>query len=524
PRGTEEDRKSALDAMHNEQFVAASGFIDGIYGGKRGVAPKKEKHLLLWNMQMGMLQWMQHDFIHTELLLGEAARLVDERRGISVGGALGASVGNETLRAYAGEAFEHTQVDYIRMLNYLEQAQILEGLYSPAREIVKITDGGLNIGTSSPNTMDATIDAHQCYERARNIAMRLTMSQLQETVDAAGKRRYRDDGFARMMAATTVLAMPAPTNPDRQFADAMYFNMDKAFDDEQRLFVGDKHFHYEVKNPPEMAKILRARNGLRYNQNAYEKDIKKDWQENHGSILIVQHHGLTARHKTLDIRLVSGANKHGKEGQEFDVGGLAFWASGPSMSALETFSALALPEHLVSDIFGSGVTVMGFAMPVHEEDEKLDAPARVQVIDQLDNSSKYIELEVVADIDAFARATLKDEQPALFLKTFARVAAKQIAAAFAAQSAEDQQAGTGFLVKFFGSLGATLLEVADTRSWWLLPNHISASLIDVQAGNYDLELSYAGGTIDLGSVQVPAGRVVIVPVRTLQPKELIEGK
>lgn len=523
PRGTESRRQNTIAAVSTQQYAAASGFIDKMYGGKEGVAPRREKHLLLWNMQMGMLQWMQHDFIHAEKFLAEAAHLVDERRGISIGGAIGASIANETARAYAGESFEHTQVDYMRMLNLLEQAQILEGLYTPAYDLTKITlddkAAGFDAGVSSPNTMDATLDARTYYERARNVAMRMTMNQLQETVDAAGKRRYRDDAYARMMAATLVLAMAEPSNDDRQFADAMFFNMEKAFTEDQRLFVGDKNFKFEVAGIPDMAKKLRARNGLRYNKEAYTKDIKKDWSPTQGSILIVQHHGFIARPKTLDIRLVSAAGKkhNNSHGRAFHVGGLAFWANGPDTSIVDNFSSLTLPEEIVSDLFGGGVTVMGFALPVHEKDAFNAAPARVQIIDQTDARAVHVELETVSDLDAYARATLKDEQRALFLKTFARVAAKQIAAAAAAKAAEEENPGSGFLVKLFGSAIATATEVADTRSWWLLPNHISASLIDVETGDYDVELSYEGGTIHLGSVKVPAGRVVIVPVRTITP-------
>ncbi len=513
PRGTEARRQKALDAVGMHDYATAAAMVDKIYGGKGDEGPGKEKHRLLWYMQKSALAVMQNDFKRTEQFTTIAGELVDARRGISVGGAVGSAMANETVRAYDGEAFEHIQVDLVRSLNHLVQAQILEGIYVPSYEIIKDTDGSMN----GPGVVDATIDFKDHYERARNAARRMTLDQLKETEDAAGRRRYKKDPFANLYTGALVMAMPKPNNPDRQLADAMFFRAMEAYPEDIDVYAKDRNFEFELRGVPKFAETLQARNGLIYNNKDYKSKEKLNWKKGQGSLLIIQQDGFIARPKTLDIRIISAVGAAPKDSQQFHVGGVAFYANGPQTSGLETLSALQLPGDVVDDFFGSGLAVMGFAMPVHEADETLPGLGLISVFDQSGNTTVEQELAVVSDLDAYARATLKDEQGPLFIKTFTRAAAKQVAAHVAAEEAMQEDVATGLFTRFFGSAVATMTEVADTRSWWLLPNHISATMIDLPAGTYRLHISHGGGSMDLGEVTIQENRLAIIPSRTFKP-------
>ena len=69
-------------------------------------------------------------------------------------------------------------------------------------------------------------------------------------------------------------------------------------------------------------------------------------------------------------------------------------------------------------------------------------------------------------------------------------------------------------VNLIGSTVATLSEVADTRAWTSLPDHIEGALLVLPAGSYSLILDTAYGPVECGGVTVEAGRMVVVPIRT----------
>ena len=516
PRGTEQRRQITLDAVKQGDFVTAAATIDKIYGGNKGEAPSKEKHKLLWYMQQGQIAAMQDDFINTELILSRAGELVDERRGINVGGAVGSAVANETLRAYAGEAYEHIYIDIVRSLNYLRQGQILEGVHRPPVNVTQDLDGSMR----GPLVVDAKLPADKHYQRARGLTKRLNLDQAQETADAAGKRRYDKDPFGQMLGGAIVMAMPSPSNNDRQYADAMFYRMMESYPEEMQDYSKDTNFEFELKGVPSFAHTLQVRNGLRYNAKKYKADERLDWKKDHGSILVIQKHGFIARPKTLDIRFVSAVGSKPQNGRHFHVGGVAFYANGPNTDVVNTWADILLPGDVVDNLFGSGLAIMGFALPVHEKDAPIYEPGTVSVSSSNGEINVQSQTEVVSDIDAYARATLKDEQPALFVKTFARAAAKQVAAHIAAQEVAQEDPVGGFFARLVGSSVATATEVADTRSCWLMPNYISATLIDLPAGDYNIQLNHGGGTVNLGSVTVKPYRLIILPARTWVPNQL----
>jgi hypothetical protein len=130
-------------------------------------------------------------------------------------------------------------------------------------------------------------------------------------------------------------------------------------------------------------------------------------------------------------------------------------------------------------------------------------------------------MEVLTDLDAYARATLKDDQPSVLAKTMIRTAAKQAAVAVSSHQVEKNNKNKdgasqllGLAVNLIGSTAMTLSEVADTRAWTTLPDHITGTLLDLPAGRYALTIETVLGPVECGGVLVEPGRVVVVPVRT----------
>ena len=511
PRTTEARRQTTLDAVAKGDFITATKTIDKIYGGSGGEEPRKEKHKLLWYMQQGKLAAMQKDYKRAEALLLRAGEIVNERRGVNVGGAVGSAMANETVRAYAGEGFEHIHIDVVRALNYIEQAQILAGLHKPAVPPLVDTDGKLR----GPNVIDGRITSQKHYERARIVTKRLNLDQLEETEFEAGSRRYDKDPFGNLLAGAVVLAMPKLRSADRQYAEVMFHRALEAYAEDIQDFGSDGNFEFELGSVPKFVETLQARNGIRYNPKKYEAKKSLDWKPGQGSILIVQMHGFIARPKTLDIRLITAVGSKPATGRQFRIGGVAFYADGPGADVVNNWTDILLPGDVVDELFGSGLAIMGFAMPVHEKDQPVAEPAQVTVASADGAVNIHAQTEVVSDLDAYARATLKDEQPALFVKTFARATAKQVAAHVAAQQLAEEDPVAGFFGRLVGSSIATATEVADTRAWWLMPNYISATLIDLPAGEYHVQLDHSGGNVDLGQVTVKEHQLIILPARTL---------
>jgi hypothetical protein len=181
--------------------------------------------------------------------------------------------------------------------------------------------------------------------------------------------------------------------------------------------------------------------------------------------------------------------------------------------------------------------VFGMQMPVHDYDKPIPAPARLVArpvgappsSDSKPAASYECKLEVVCDLDAYARSTLKDEQPLLLAKSITRAVTKQVVAAQAAVQAKKAGGGgtegqmLGAVVNLLGSAAATATETADTRAWTTLPDHVEAGLVDLPAGSYSLELETGYSSVPLGTVNIPAGQLVIVPTRTF-PERMPEPK
>lgn len=565
PRTTERMRMDTMRAVQAGDFPTAIGTTNELYEShfagepaETGGSPEQQqeilaKQALLWHMERGLIDHLAGDVLTSNRHLDAAGELVDIRRSKGLVTEAVTYVANDTLRDYAGNAFEHTQVDYYRALNRLLQAQRREGLYVPSQLAFTPQPPG-QAKPPPPFVLNATDDVQTAdnYDRAINFARRMTINQLQETADAADGNRYDDDPFARFLAAALTYA---PKRGDRsevnsQFADAMLKRAMQGYTKQAELFGGRQPFRYEVTRRPSLVETFFIRHSRAYDQTSFDErlaqyGLKPDdprlttaaLPKGHGMVLVLNHVGFITHPEVLDIRAVAAQFRgtiqptpaeaaRGHTAHRFEMGGVVFWAKGPGAEVVNFWAPIPVPGDLIGKaVAPGGAAFMGFALPVHAKDRPIPLPANVRAKPAMGGKEIVSGMEVLSDLDAFARATLKDEQPGVLAKTMIRAVAKQVAAAQTAREVEQaakrsskHDDGTaqalGLLTNLFTSTAATLSEVADTRAWTTLPGHIEGALLDLPPGNYTLTLDTAYGPVECGGVTVEADRLVVVPIRT----------
>ena len=533
----DERRQTVLYQVQEGEFAKANGNLNDIYGchdkgepPKEGASPADsasidEKQRLLWRMERGMTDHLAGNLAVSNAELDDAARLVDDRRTISATREVGTYLANDTLREYAGHAYEHIQVDYYRIMNHLMEGERLLGM--------------LGAGTAKPaeGTPDR-IQADSEFESAMVRARRMTLNQIVETTDAAGNKRYQDDPFARFLAAAVVWSMPPSSRGDgeMEFANVMLRNSMRAYVDEEKALGHDSHFHYEVTGtPPALVKKLFLRHALAYDPGGADDlaakfglSIAPDTKlaKGTGMLLVLDHVGYISRPQVLSIgcgAVAPGGLLPGQSTASFTMGGLVWWAKGPGADIINGIP-VPLPDTAMRYLTPGGAAVIGLEIPVHAPDTILPDPGRVLISGGGPGATtqQSVDLEVVSDLDAYARATLKDEQPTLLIKTITRALLKQAVAAGAAQGVketvgkQDQALGDllAFAINLGGSAAATATENADIRAWTTLPDHIEAALVDLPAGSYALDLDTREGIVPLGPVTIRANEMTIIPTRT----------
>ncbi len=528
---TNREQKRVRYEVQQGQYATAAARVNGLYDSHEAGEPAKPrgsaqddqtiagKHALLWRMERGMIAQVQGDLAAADRHYDDAARLVDIRRTTSVTRDVGTYAVNDTLREFAGEAFEHTQVDAQRLLTRLMRGEIQAGLWTPVSAI-----------TTGPAT-DAG-DAQ--FEAALVRARRMTLDQLIETSDAAGGRRYRDDAFARLLAALTVWTLPPieRSGTDTQFAQVMFRRAMETYAEELAKLGADPYSAYHLTRRPALAERLYLRHAQAYDADGFAEQARRYGIDpttvqpllpSNGMVLVLNQVGFIAKREALSVgvgtfapAVTAGESARGYSASSISIGGVGFWVKGPGAEVAAGWLPVPIPNGVFRRLTPGGLAVMGFEIPSYARDGAMPAPARLSV----DGSTQTLEL--VSDLDSYARITLKDEQPALLAKTISRAVAKQAVVAVAAEgmrrSHKGDDADVGALlalaVNLLGSLAATATEVADLRAWSTLPHHVEAACVDLPAGPHTLTLETPTGVQQLGRVTVTPGRLLIISTRT----------
>lgn len=480
------------------------------------------KNELIWRMERGSIDTVRGDTRGARQHLDRASDLVVERRTASLTREIGTYLANDTAQEYAGNGFEHILVDYHRTLAAVIAAQRLQGIMPKAGE--------------EPWDLDTAAQA------MNNIARGMVIERIKFNQDNAPDLRYFDDPWARTLAGAVVLATPRAlqATDDEGFAFANLRQALKTYQEQAKVLGGASQFRYEVAGIPEIALRLAAIVGAKHDPKGLEmllQDIGVTADDprlagaklgkDQGLVLVLNHADWITPTDRLEMHLSIGAPVRpsispaealrGVTVHGFQCWMTTAWAKGPGSEIAEGWAG---PVAAVAEIgrllgeFDPG-TWVGWEMPVHRPDVQIPAPGTASI------GGTTLPLTVVADLDAYARATLKDLQPGVLTKTMSRVFAKHLAAAIAAKAAKeatkDQGLGGALLGWAMGvgaHAAASASESADTRHWGLLPDRIEAALAIVPAGAQRVSVTHAGGTVDLGEINVPAGRLVIVPART----------
>lgn len=480
-----------------------------------------EKQELLWRMERGAIESQRQAPAAALKQLDRASALVVERRTESLTRAVGTFIANDNASEYAGNGYEHVQIDYQRSLANVIAAQRLQGIMPKAGEV--------------------SDDLDMLCQKMINTARGMVLEKIQFNKDNAPSLRYFDDPFARVFTAAVILATPKAqrTNDDENLATAMLMKALKDYREQQKVLGGAAGMRYEVNGIPaaalRLAKVVFSQFDPEYLPKLLEEvGIKADdpalgapLAKDQGLVLVLNHADWITPTDALEIDLkinvpwipvLSDAEKaRGVELEPFmTYGATTFYAKGPNATLAKSWGgAVAVVGELASifNVANPG-TWIGFELPWHRLDTPIPTPGEARI------DAVAAPLAVVADIDAYARVTLKDQAPAIMTKTMARVFAKHVAV-IAAEKAMEAAAGNDqkkqLAAKLLGTTShavASASEGADTRHWATLYDRIEASLVTVSAGEHHVSVSTANGSVDLGTIKVPAGRLVIVPVRT----------
>ena len=533
------DERSAI-RQHavSGDFDSAQRELNDLYGSRlegdtAGATDSlNSKHGLLWSLDRGILATLAGDYEQAFRLLDTASNLVEAYRTEWTAGnitrEIGAAVINDTLRRYDGNAYEHIQVEFWRSLNELLRAQYLAGV------------------TGSGQVADR--EARQHYQNAVSFARRMVLNQIQETIDAADDsvwwKTYIDDPFARLYSAALMLAIPQEqrVQSDLQLAQEMLKLAWAAYEEDHKKLANKTLWRYETARRVHNQTLLTLmhRVGNTYDPKGWQRLVEQEAippantpqlvagelrygetrHGGHGSVMVLNLVDLIAFNEVLEIYVAAGTipssykriNKEGDEVESFKWGGLAFAAIGPGASVADSWGVLPVPGEISDALAPGGIAIMGTEIPVHAPDHEI-APV-AQLIVATESGQIAIPMDVLCDLDAYARATLKDEQPAVLIRALLRTTAKQVAAAAVANEAEKEDPLWGALVGLASSLAMTATEIADLRGSLLLPNTIQGGIIDLPAGTHQLFLEVAEGQLDLGTVTITANELVILPVRT----------
>ncbi|HUE95267.1 MAG TPA: hypothetical protein VMN39_01320 [Longimicrobiaceae bacterium] len=123
----------------------------------------------------------------------------------------------------------------------------------------------------------------------------------------------------------------------------------------------------------------------------------------------------------------------------------------------------------------------------------------------------------VGDLSAVAEHDLDARRGGMLARLVTRGILKYVISREMEKKAEEEGGRLlGTLTGFIANAAASELERADTRSWSLLPDEVSVARLTLPEGNHRLRVQSLGpggelsGTIELGTVQVGAGRMTVV--------------
>jgi hypothetical protein len=537
-RSDQERTRLMHEAIAKNDLATATAACNELYESARAGEPEEiggspvssdsvtSSKAALWAMERGVIAQLNLDLAASDAFLRRATALTDEARTTSVSRTAGTYVGNDNLSEYVGFGFEHVQIDYLRMLNILVGDAVKAGRLTLPAGLVAAPAGAA--ASAKPPVLKPV---------ASGEAINVGRGLVNVTLGKDAGLRY-DAPWERAFAGAVVLTLDEPQSDDWNFAYNQLAEAIRRYGDQRRILTEGNSARYEVPTVPLVAAQLYAQVGRQHDADSYAGVLAKAGFKaddprlaapgpGQGRVLVLNHVGFVTPIQALTFRMGQGVGSIataagsrltkeeralGFTSYVWSLGPTTFHVSGPNAEAIRNWGAAVTVTGEVMRqmqyIAGSGTnTVVEFQIPGQHADRPIAPPATVVV------GGQSAKAEVVGDIDCYARATLRGRQPGVLTKTLLRTVGKQVTVAAAAVKAKKEGGALlGEAVSLLGSAGASVTEAADLRHWRTLPDHIEAALITVPAGTHPIAIDTPRGRVQVGTVTVPAGRLVVVPV------------
>jgi tetratricopeptide (TPR) repeat protein len=178
------------------------------------------------------------------------------------------------------------------------------------------------------------------------------------------------------------------------------------------------------------------------------------------------------------------------------------WAPGPSV-VVDTSKRprrLLPPKPAAQAISESTAPpiLVNIALPYYESRPNKITSARISV------SGKQANTEMMENVDAIARASLKSRMPAITARAVARAISKGVIQESVDKSG--QRGDDAAAAKLIGSLlvrvAAVATERADTRSWLTLPANVQLARLSLPPGTYDVTVDLLGNNDQIVATRV----------------------
>ena len=333
PRTTERLKDEVISHTARAEFSPAKIKLNDLYGSwlagepaiwsDRGeplesAARLKEKHEIVWQLERGSVAIAAGEWHYADHHFNGAYQALVAARAQRVGDLLSEALANEIAGTYRGQRHEDVYADYYRVMSALSQAMIADGRWRLPQppvftEAVAVgataSQQGVTTSQPSPNDHSAkpsaasplsSINPLDAYDRAINYARGMVNSTLKWVADSNADTirmnlRYRDDGFARTLAAAVALSHPQPQNSDHQFAVASCEAALRAYAQQRATFAGQDLFHFELGKAEAITRALLLR-ALQLYDPQRARDLAEKFPElvsdpQQGSVLVIHEAG-----------------------------------------------------------------------------------------------------------------------------------------------------------------------------------------------------------------------------------------
>ncbi len=165
---------------------------------------------------------------------------------------------------------------------------------------------------------------------------------------------------------------------------------------------------------------------------------------------------------------------------------IATWAPPPAVAA-----EAAKSPRKVHTATPTPPVLVNIALPYYESRPERVVSARISV------AGKQADTQMMEDIDAIARASLRARMPAITARAVARAVAKaaiqeSVDKAGQKGNANNNDAGARLVASLLVRAASLATERADTRSWLTLPANVQMARLPLQAGRYDVTVELLG--------------------------------